>query len=157
MRDMIKKKEYDVHYYKKNTKRIKDYSKQYYQKNKQKVLERTNKYRKDNIIKIREYDRKRQLVHTIRQRQSYIKLRKRVFEHYGAKCTCCGESTFEFLSIDHTNNDGAKHRKVIGNSIYRWLIKHNFPKEGFQILCFNCNMAKEFFGICPHKKEKENV
>ena len=45
--------------------------------------------------------------------------------------------------------------------MYRWLKKHGFPKEGFQLLCYNCNCAKGFFGKCPHKKQdlvqKQNV
>lgn len=66
-------------------------------------------------------------------------------------CACCGESTYEFLSIDHINNDGSRHRKEMGSrQIYSWLIKNNFP-SGFQILCHNCNMAKGFYGKCPHR------
>ena len=81
------------------------------------------------------------------------KLRKQVLAHYGGHCVCCKESTYEFLAIDHTNNDGNIHRKKIGRSsganIARWLRDNNFP-EGFQILCHNCNMAKRL-GKCPHK------
>jgi hypothetical protein len=84
-----------------------------------------------------------------------------VLEHYSGippKCACCGESRLEFLSIDHINNDGAKQRKEIGkkygSTFARWLIKNDFP-DGYQILCFNCNCAKGFFGYCPHQKERE--
>lgn len=68
-------------------------------------------------------------------------------------CICCKEKEFKFLAIDHVNNDGAKHRKEMGTKKSRmvdWLIKNNFP-SGFQVLCHNCNMAKGFYGICPHK------
>lgn len=89
------------------------------------------------------------------------RIRKRVLDHYGHKCACCGESTYEFLAIDHVNNDGFAHRREIfgGNqgkgskSMCVWLIKNNFP-PGFQILCHNCNNAKGFYGECPHVKEK---
>ena len=70
-------------------------------------------------------------------------------------CKCCGEKEIKFLSIDHINGGGNKHRKEIGikdgkgGNIYHWIIANNFP-EGFQILCHNCNMAKGFYGICPH-------
>ncbi len=84
-----------------------------------------------------------------------------VFNHYGLSCACCGESLYEFLTIDHINNDGAKQRKEIfgplhrsgaGTAIYKWLIKNNFP-EGFQTLCWNCNCGKRINnGVCPHKK-----
>jgi len=104
---------------------------------------------------------------TVRLNNSIItkKLRDKnrdlVFRHYGNKCSCCGESTKEFLTIDHINNDGANHRRENGlrggGAVHRWLINHNFP-EDFQILCFNCNCAKYIYKICPHKKkELKNV
>ena len=91
-----------------------------------------------------------------KREKAYIrKRRKKVIEHYGGKCACCGESQYEFMTIDHINNDGAEHRRsVVGTrSICLWLIKHNFPPE-FQILCWNCNAAKQFHGICPHHHQK---
>lgn len=81
--------------------------------------------------------------------------RLRVLDHYGGKCACCGEGRFEFLAIDHINNDGRAHRLQIGHGsggIVRWLINENFPK-GFRVLCHNCNMAMGFYGACPHQKE----
>jgi len=81
-------------------------------------------------------------------------LRLKVLNHYGKVCQCCGESIYEFLCIDHINNDGNKHRKIIGTSgaaIYRWLEKNDYP-EGFQVLCYNCNMAKSHYGRCPHEE-----
>jgi len=86
-----------------------------------------------------------------------IKTRDRkilLLEHYGKSCACCGETIFEFLTIDHINNNGAEHRRKIGRSeTYKWLIENNFP-EGFQILCMNCNSAKGFYGKCPHENLK---
>jgi hypothetical protein len=77
----------------------------------------------------------------------------RVFEHYGLKCSCCGEDTYEFLTIDHINNDGKQHRREIQSTIYLWLIRNNFPKE-FQTLCFNCNCGKSINkGVCPHRRK----
>lgn len=79
-----------------------------------------------------------------------------VLAAYGNACKCCGETTPEFLQIDHVNNDGAEHRREVGtgNAVYWWLIKNNYP-EGFQVLCANCNYAKEFYGGCPHSTDKE--
>ena len=70
------------------------------------------------------------------------------------ECACCGVKGLIFLSIDHMNGDGAKHRKEIGggDKIYRWLIKNNFP-TGFQVLCYNCNVAKGVLSQCPHKEK----
>ena len=75
--------------------------------------------------------------------------------HYSGgspKCACCGESMFEFLSIDHIGGGGKAHRKKIGGSsyLYSWLERNGFP-EGFQVLCHNCNQAIGIFGYCPHK------
>ncbi|MDP2754423.1 MAG: hypothetical protein Q8P40_08545 [Nitrospirota bacterium] len=70
------------------------------------------------------------------------------------RCSCCGESHEEFLSIDHINGDGAKHRRIIGRGgvkLYRWLKKNEFP-EGYRVLCMNCNWAIGIHGYCPHNK-----
>lgn len=76
-------------------------------------------------------------------------------EHYGGKCACCGESERAFLVIDHIDGDGNTHRrenKITGdNNIGRWLKRHGYP-EGFQVLCANCNMAKEWPDGCPHQR-----
>ena len=68
-------------------------------------------------------------------------------------CTCCSEGNIEFLCIDHINNDGAAHRKTFTGTIYAWLKANSYP-EGFQVLCHNCNMSKEFYGYCPHMLQK---
>lgn len=77
--------------------------------------------------------------------------RERVLAYYGGKCACCGETRHEFLAIDHIDGGGAKHRRSErgASCATSWLIKHNFP-TGFQVLCHNCNMAKGFYGVCPH-------
>ena len=74
------------------------------------------------------------------------------------KCACCSEPRIEFLAIDHINEDGAKHRKEVGvtRAIFNWLKKNKYPK-GFQVLCYNCNMAKSFYGECPHVEERRRV
>lgn len=86
---------------------------------------------------------------------SLLKLKQQVYGHYGAICVCCEETTPEFLSLDHINNDGAAHRRQIGRGrevIYRWIIKHNFPPS-FQVLCMNCQWGKRRLGVCPHQKD----
>ena len=84
------------------------------------------------------------------------KQRKVVLDHYGCKCACttcpngCGVINPRHLTIDHKNNDGAKHRretKGMAGNTYRWIIKNNFP-DTFQVLCWNCNLAKEKYGGC---------
>jgi hypothetical protein len=81
--------------------------------------------------------------------------RLRCIEHYGGKCACCNESTYEFLAVDHINGGGRKHSKEINGNLSKWVVTHNFPKE-FQILCHNCNSAKGSYGKCPHQNKNES-
>lgn len=82
--------------------------------------------------------------------------RLEVLRHYSGgepRCACCGETTVEFLCIDLIFGGGNKHRRETGTltgKMYRWLKKSGFP-EGFRVLCHNCNMARGFYGRCPHE------
>lgn len=91
--------------------------------------------------------------HAEKCKKRRFELKKEVMSNYGGKCSCCGEDNVYFLTIDHIFNDGKEHRKIVdATKFYDWLKKNNFPKDRFQILCFNCNMGKQFNGgICPHK------
>lgn len=89
-----------------------------------------------------------------KQKNGSQQLRLQALAAYGNKCTCCGESHYEFLAIDHINGGGHKHRKELkrrGTSYYTWLRREGFP-PGYQVLCHNCNLAKGFYGKCPHEK-----
>jgi len=82
------------------------------------------------------------------------RLRLRVLNHYSngtLQCKCCGEKIYEFLCLDHIKGGGNKERKKTGYGpkLYLWLIKNDFP-IGYQVLCHNCNLAKGFYGKCPH-------
>lgn len=86
--------------------------------------------------------------------ERYHKVKQMVFDHYGSACECCGEKQNYFLTIDHINGDGSKHRKEVGAlNIYDWLRKKNFP-SGFQVLCMNCNCAKRTGTSCPCKENR---
>lgn len=80
---------------------------------------------------------------------------------YGGRCVCCGESHSEFLTIDHIDGNGRSHRKSIkkvgGVHFYLWLKNQGWPRDKYQLLCWNCNTAKHFFKICPHQQEKAQV
>jgi len=85
-------------------------------------------------------------------RRRYHRNRKKVFDHYGRACICCGQSQLCFLQIDHIDGGGNDHRKQIGQgNIYNWLVKNKFP-AGYQPLCCTCNFAKGTAedGQCPH-------
>jgi len=80
-----------------------------------------------------------------------------VYKYYGAKCNCCGEEEMKFLTVDHVNNDGNKHRyrgglRVLGSALCGQIIKAGYP-DSYQILCMNCNYGKyKNNGVCPHDK-----
>lgn len=85
-------------------------------------------------------------------------VKQKVFNHYGERCACCGETERTFLTLDHINNDGAEHRRSLGkdrttspDKVWRAVIKENYPNT-FQILCYNCNCGKrDNGGVCPHQ------
>jgi hypothetical protein len=81
------------------------------------------------------------------------KLKLETIQHYGGKCTCCGEDKLIFLTIDHINGGGNKHRRELnkkGQDFYSWLRLNNWLK-GYRVLCHNCNFAHSALGYCPHK------
>lgn len=85
-----------------------------------------------------------------------VELRREVIAHYGGKCTCppCGETIYEFLTLEHLNADGAEHRAKVGRNAQAQLLdikNRGFPPE-YTILCYCCNLAKAIYGICPHLK-----
>jgi len=87
-----------------------------------------------------------------------VNLRLEVLNHYSnnnPKCTCCGEKELKFLSLDHIKGGGDEDRKKRGwgNAFYNSIKKSGYP-EGLQVLCHNCNLAKEFYGSCPHQDKK---
>ena len=65
------------------------------------------------------------------------------------------EATEAFLCLDHVFNDGSFERKQLGigrgSSVYRHVKKLGFPKDRYQLLCANCNTAKQTRGACPHQ------
>jgi hypothetical protein len=101
--------------------------------------------------------------YTARLHKLRVKIRLEALRHYGGdrpSCHCCGEDKYEFLALDHINDDGKEQRKISGgggSSFFRWLKKNNWP-EGIKVSCHNCNCAREFYGICPHQiKDYEYV
>lgn len=87
-------------------------------------------------------------------------LRFEVFSAYGGKCSCCGETNYGFLSIDHINRDGkadrAKHRNRFGQ-LYSWLKENDYPRDRYRLMCMNCNWGSRHTGTCPHKAERLTV
>ena len=92
--------------------------------------------------------------HQVSGKKSRLILRDKVFDAYGGYiCACCGETEKAFLTIDHIDGGGHKHRTEIGpGRMYYWLRDNNYP-SGFQVLCMNCQWGKKNCGICPHQSK----
>jgi hypothetical protein len=122
--------------YAKNTEIEKDRQRTYYAKNREEILQKQKRN-----IKRKEYFK-----------QYYRELKERVVSAYGGCCECCGDCHFEFMTIDHINGGGRKDRaQKAGAGFYASLEKRGFPKEGYRLLCMNCNFALGKYGHCPHK------
>lgn len=87
------------------------------------------------------------------QRKYSRKIRQEMLDAYGRSCACCGESTEEFLSLEHLNGDGKDHAERLGGRsyIYRDLKKRGWPKDDYALYCMNCNWGSRRTGICPHQ------
>jgi len=109
--------------------------------------------RRENQRAWRKADPERDRQRTLRYRE---KLRTKTFERYGTTCQCCGESNWAFLTLDHTDGNGNVHRRALfganigGGQFYKHLRSAGWP-DGYQTLCYNCNMAKAHYGVCPHQ------
>jgi hypothetical protein len=111
--------------------------------------------KKENVTRIRAYAKEY-------HKKWYPKVKQDVLDMFGGKCACCGETEPGFLSIDHVFNDGAEERRNGrggGYVIGRRIINKALDKIRYQLLCYNCNMGKQFSGkgICPHQLKKEVV
>lgn len=112
-----------------------------------------NKIREQN----RQYYRLDLEASRARSRAQYLKLKMDVVEAYGGRCACCGETEPRFLTIEHKNRDGHLHRATLasrgGISVYRDLKRRGWPKDGFCLLCMNCNFSTRFGDPCPHERQ----
>lgn len=86
------------------------------------------------------------------QKDKRLRWKQETVDHYGGKCACCGETELVFLTFDHVDGGGRKHRESekIGGHLLLWLRRNGHPAN-FQVLCWNCNSAKHLLGTCPHQ------
>ena len=95
-----------------------------------------------------------------RQRETRAELRAELIAAYGGKCQCrgCDVTEPEFLGLEHTKRDGKKHRAECGGAgwiTYRDLQRRGWPKDGYELRCFNCNFSAGMFGgKCVHERPK---
>lgn len=124
------------------------YAKNYYQ-----IKHKFNlKYKKQrcNFAKKRYRKKRLELLQQGKLRNYHARLR--CLDAYGGKCSFCPETMSEFLAIDHIDGGGNQHRKKLKtNRIYLWLEKNGYPKDGYRILCHNCNVSLAMYGYSPHQ------
>jgi len=89
---------------------------------------------------------------------SRLQVKIEAFEAYdGCRCACCGVAELIFLTLDHVDGDGGGRDRQLGGSRLCYILKQAGFPPGYQVLCFNCNVAKHWLGICPHQTKKENL
>lgn len=136
-------------------------------KDKSRCLECNKKRRMESYWSNPDHFRKTRMKSYLKHREKIIlknkerseKLKSASYSKYGgAFCNCCGEKEYMFLSIDHINGGGNEHRRTElggGQYIHRWLRDNNYP-QGFQVLCYNCNLGKaKNKNICPHHQNQK--
>lgn len=121
------------------------YRKVYYERNRKKLIANVVNWKKDHHSEYLKY-----------MKHYRQKIKIQLMTAYGGKCTCCGESHVEFLTIEHKNRDGQAHKRRLKTSlaIYKEIIKQGFPDQ-YTVLCMNCNFARRFNKVCPHKIERQ--
>lgn len=126
-------------YYRQNRKKCLAYAAAYYRKNRKKRKEYAVAYRRSNRAKLTRYEVERCHKDKLLVLTRYGKRRKLCCRWHD-----CGIRDLDMLTLDHINNNGARHREQIGmgSKMYRWIIKHNFP-TGFQTLCGGHQWKKE--------------
>lgn len=105
------------------------YRRAYYERNRQKMNEQCRDYKR--------------------------RLKAEMVAAYGGRCECCGEAEITFLTLEHVNRDGADHKRRLGtnggHAIWLDLKKRGWPKDGFTLLCWNCNCSTKNGAACAHK------
>lgn len=147
-----------------------EYLKKYYQKNKERIAKQNAAYNKarllgpegERIRALRQAATKRWRAKNRDKERAYhravrIRYKLEMIAAYGGACDCCGETDPAFLTLDHVNRDGNLHRARYGGrnvaspmQIYAELRRKGWPKDGFRVLCMNCNFATRFGDPCPH-------
>jgi len=166
---------YDREYRKNNPDKIRTKNLAYYAKNREKIIENqrikrltpdekerrriyTQKYRLANKEQLdlkhkKHYGKNKQFIlnRTARKEQEQ---REAIFKLEGNKCVCCGMGDPMYFQIDHVYNDGAESASGIKRTRVT-LTKYLATPERYQLLCCNCNWAKQMNGGKIYKPKKK--
>jgi hypothetical protein len=80
--------------------------------------------------------------------------KREMVDAYGGCCACCRETKLPFLSLDHIGGGGHRERLALGGqqAVMKKLKAAGWPKEGYRVLCMNCQMGTRFGRTCPHQR-----
>lgn len=94
------------------------------------------------------------------KRSKYREYKKSIFNKLNNKCSCCSIDDDKLLSIDHINGGGSKEKSIHrGFKYIKYLdnLSLNSLKDKYQLLCYNCNYCKGFWGTCYHSDIKKDI
>jgi RNA polymerase-binding transcription factor DksA len=144
LKDPVARKKWQQEYYRKNTEAVKRRISEWRELHKDAVNANTRKYRKENRAKI-----------TKQNLEYHKKIRRKFIEMYGGVCACCGETIYEFLTIEHKQGQRGAAKKEFAYPAYLKAVREYRP-DVYEVLCMNCNHAKSRLGVCPHKERGES-
>jgi hypothetical protein len=153
-------REYQRQYREQNRERLRDYDRE-----RHKAANLTSEEKEEKRLRWRAWyyqnQERMQRVYNTKTKKANAKLRLETLRAYSEgepECVCCREVALEFLALDHINGGGAEHRREIGSrnssTMFRWARDNGYPPI-FQVLCHNCNLAKGFYGQCPHQRDTD--
>jgi hypothetical protein len=149
-------------------------SKKYYDANRDTICEVSRNWRKGNKALVKEQKHRHTMKHKDRSLtkiiawkeadqnrvrasgRAYIRrIKEQFISAYGGACQCCGETTYEFLSLDHIGGGG--RAGCGGVKSYLKARREGWPKDKYRLLCMNCNFSYGRYGMCPHKSLREQI
>lgn len=99
----------------------------------------------------RQVVRRKNICHACFSNRQRARIKMDMLSAFDFKCSCCGETHPDFLSLEHISGVGKTSGKRASNKEKLFAKKHGWNKEHFSVLCYNCNCAKQYFGRCPHE------
>jgi len=125
--------------------------KKYYENNKDEIKKTSAERHRSKMLNP---EHRAKISSVAKRKRDSLKLE--MISSLGGRCSCCGISEPRFLSIEHIGGGGCEHRRQCGGTSYGVLLdakKQGWPKNKFDVLCFNCNLARAKLGYCPHEKK----
>ena len=74
-----------------------------------------------------------------------------MFEAYGGRCGCCGESVALFLHVERVRRDASDPPERDRSLLWRRLMREGWP-DTYELTCANCSLGKAVQGTCPHRR-----